>query len=114
MIWHGSNLNWDGAGAGYTGVSIDGEDLLDDAQRKIGRISIAMPAGATGQSLVSLAPSGSINGGDVFFGQDTARLTAQFTPGNLPGEYVSMIEMFSKSDIGLENPAIVSTERLTV
>ncbi|MCA9217905.1 MAG: hypothetical protein KDB27_32770, partial [Planctomycetales bacterium] len=105
---------WNGEGTGYTGISFDGENVLDDAQRKIGRISITGPAGATGQSLVSVAPSSSLDGGDVFFGLDTARLTAQFTPGNLPGEYVSTIEMFSKSDIGMENPAIVSAERLTV
>ena len=105
---------WDGDGGSFTGVRFDGLDVLDESQNKIGRITITGPEGAAGQALAAPNPSTDIDGGDVFFNRPTARLTAQFTPGGLAGDYVTTIEMFSKDDIGMVNPTIVSTEMLTV
>ena len=105
---------WDGDGGSFTGVRFDGLDVLDDSDNKIGRITITGPEGAIGQALAAPNPSTDISGGDVFFNRPTARLTAQLTPGDLVGVYVTTIEMFSKSDIGMVDPNIVSTETLTV
>lgn len=105
---------WDGDGGAYEGVTIDGNDMLDGAGRKIGQVSISAPDGATGQTLTTAAPSFALDGGDIFFGLPTARLTAQLTPGDMPGEYVTTIEMFNKEDIGLDDPRVYSSEVLTV
>ena len=107
-------LLWNGDGVAYEGVTINGADVLDASMQTIGRVTISAPDGAVGQTLASLAPSSDIPGGDIFFGLPTAHLTAQLTPGDLPGVYVSKIEIFDKASLGLENPPVVSSETLTV
>lgn len=105
---------WDGEGGAYEGVTISGTDVLNGQQDKIGRVNVTGPEGASGLSLASLAPSAALEGGDIFFHQPTARLSAQVSIDDLPGDYVTTIEIFAQDQLGQVDPAIVSSETLTV
>jgi len=83
-------LLWDSDGAPFTEVTIEqvGPEhaLLRKGARVVGHVFIDAPPGADGQSIVSAGPSFAINA--PVTGVPTARLTAMFTAGSLPGRYV--------------------------
>ncbi len=81
---------WDGNGQPMLDVEIVDNKLMQGDQ-EVGEVTISAPDGATGQSLVSTGPSTPVN--EVFFGRETARLTTQFTAGDMLGKYVTRIEM---------------------
>ena len=84
-------LLWNSDGAPLTGVTIAPVDetqwaLVRGEEEIVGLVSLSTPSGATGQELTGLEPSFAIN--SPVSGVPTARLTAQFTAGSVPGDYV--------------------------
>ncbi|NNL71253.1 MAG: CHRD domain-containing protein, partial [Acidimicrobiia bacterium] len=77
-------LLFDASGGPMTGVTLDGGVLMRDGAR-VGEVTITAPDGATGQSVSVASPSAEIVG--PVLGAATARLTATFTAGSLPGPY---------------------------
>lgn len=82
---------WDDAGAPYLDVEIIGNDLVQ-GNDVVGQVTITGPDGASGQALASLGPS--VLASEPFFGRETARLSAQLTPGDLLGNYTTTVEFF--------------------
>ncbi len=83
-------LLWDATGSPMTGVSLEDGILMRDGAR-VGEVSIAAPDGATGQAVGVAAPSAEITGPVLMV--PTARLTAQFTAGDLPGLYTATFSL---------------------
>jgi len=82
-------LLWDQNGNPMEGVSIEMVDATRaqfmQNEEVVGHIAIEAPAGATGQEIVTEAPSEAIPAPVI--GVPTARLTAHFRAGSTPGEY---------------------------
>ena len=81
-------------GGGIVGAELQqnddsGGDIVQDGA-VIGSFTIDAPEGATGQS-VSGGPS--VDATAPVLGKATARLTATFTAGDMPGDYVTTFEM---------------------
>jgi hypothetical protein len=112
-------LLWDGQGMPMTGVEIadgqlvrtgipvrrGGHDALrrtDTGNRTVGQVWIEAPAGAVGQEIFSTGPS--VPALSPAVSVPTARLTARFRAGSLPGDYTvtfhmaggNTVEMFVK------------------
>jgi hypothetical protein len=94
-------LLWDGQGMPMTDVEI-ADGLLVQGNRTVGQVWIEAPAGAVGQEVFSTGPS--FPALSPVVSAPTARLTARFRVGSLPGNYTvtfhmaggNTVEMFVK------------------
>ena len=82
-------LLWDRGGAAFTGVDIemvnDKHALMKLGNAVVGHVTIDSPEHASGQEVAAAAPSFAIN--SPVSGIPTARLTATFITGDVPGLY---------------------------
>ncbi len=101
-------LLWDWDDEPFVGVSIQnvrpGHSLLVKDGRPVGHISSNAPARATGHQIASMGPSVPFNA--PVLGVPSARLTAVFTAGSVPGRYVVTLAL----DDGNAQQMIVDVE----
>lgn len=92
-------LLWERGGGPAVGVQISGDRLVK-RNRTVGHVSIEAPAGAVGQSIMSLGESFPI----VFpiSGRDAGRMTARFMAGSMPGTYRIRLRMEGGDEVTLQ------------